>query len=92
MRIREVVIEDQERIIDLFNQLGKSTEPDQLEKQLHMLRQSSSGKAFAAEECETVVGGSIVHLIRPRHVNRAWALLSALVVDDNHRSPGVGSH
>jgi GNAT superfamily N-acetyltransferase len=92
MRIREVTLGDQESIIDLFNQLGYSTEPDQLKKQLHELRQRGSGKVFVAEEAGTVVGVSIVHLITPLHVNRAWALLSALVVDDKQRSSGVGSH
>jgi hypothetical protein len=33
-RIREFTDGDQERIIDLFNQLGYSTKPDQLEKQI----------------------------------------------------------
>jgi GNAT superfamily N-acetyltransferase len=92
MRIREITPEDQERIIDLFNQLGYSTEPDQLEEQLHELRQSAFVKVFVPEEAGMVVGVSIVHLITPLYVNRAWALLSALVVDDKHRSSGLGSH
>jgi GNAT superfamily N-acetyltransferase len=43
-----------------------------------------------AEEGGDVVGVVIVHLIKPIHVDDAWALLSALVVDGKCRISGVG--
>ena len=92
MKIRTAATEDLERIVHLFGQLGYSTEPEQVEKQLHALRCGSLGQAFVAEDCRSIVGVAIVHILKPLHVDGSWALLSALVVDDKCRSSGVGAH
>ncbi|MBD8565627.1 GNAT family N-acetyltransferase [Oxalobacteraceae sp. CFBP 8763] len=92
MKIRTAATEDLERIVHLFGQLGYSTEPDQVEKQLHALRCGSLGQAFVAEDRGSTVGVAIVHIMKPLHVEGSWALLSALVVDDKCRSSGVGAH
>lgn len=43
MKIRTAANEDLERIVHLFGQLGYSTEPEQVEKQLHALRFPRTG-------------------------------------------------
>ena len=91
MNIREAVTEDLERIVQLFGQLGYATIPEQVGNRLHELRQSASGQAFVAQDCGNIVGVAIVHIMKPLHVPDAWALLSALVVDDKCRSSGVGA-
>jgi GNAT superfamily N-acetyltransferase len=91
MNIREAATEDLERIVQLFEQLGYLTEVEQVEKHLHELRQSASGEAFVAEDGGNIVGVAIVHTIKPLHVQGSWALLSALVVDGERRSSGVGA-
>lgn len=92
MKIRAAATEDLERIVQLFGQLGYSTELVQVEKQLHALRCGALGQAFVAEDCGSAVGVAIVHIMKPLHVEGSWALLSALVVDDKCRSSGVGAH
>ncbi|ENA27480.1 hypothetical protein HMPREF1487_09136 [Pseudomonas sp. HPB0071] len=91
MNIREAVAKDLERIVCLFEQLGYSTEPKQVAQQLHELRQRAAGQAFVAEHHSDIVGVAIVHIMNPLHVKASWALLSALVVDDKHRSSGLGA-
>jgi len=92
MTIRTAVTEDLERIVHLFGQLGYLAEPEQVEKQLHAMRCGSLGQAFVAEDCGSTVGVAIVHIMKPLHVKGSWALLSALVVDDQCRGSGVGAH
>lgn len=91
MNIREAAAEDLGSIVQLFEQLGYSTEVGQVEKHLLELRQGGSGKAFAAEDGGNVVGIAIVHTIKPLHVQSSWALLSALIVDGKYRNSGVGA-
>jgi len=91
MNIRDAVTEDLERIVYLFEQLGYPARTDQVGSQLQELRRHSSGQAFVAEHEGDIVGIVIVHIVKPLHVCASWALLSALVVDDKHRSSGVGA-
>jgi len=92
MKIRAAATDDLERIVHLFEQLGYSTEPEQVGKQLHALHDGDLGQAFVAEDRGSTVGVAIVHIMKPLHVEGSWALLSALVVDDLYRSSGVGAH
>ena len=91
MHIREAASEDVERIVQLFSQLGYASGTEQVKSHLHALRQSRSGEAFVAQDCGTIVGVAIVHTMQPLHVQTMWALLSALVVDGERRSSGVGA-
>ena len=91
MKIRMAAAEDLESIVHLFGQLGYSTEPEKVEKQLQALRCGASGQALVSEERGSTVGVAIVHIMKPLHVEGSWALLSALVVDDKCRSSGVGA-
>lgn len=88
--IREATLEDLERIADLFGQLGYVAQPDRIGQQLRVLSGSGMGQAFVAESGGILAGVAVVHLMQPIHVDAAWALLSALVVDEAHRSSGVG--
>jgi GNAT superfamily N-acetyltransferase len=90
MNIREIASEDLEAVVYLFEQLGYVTRHDQIQKQLSELHQSGAGQAFVAEDGGMIIGVAIVHLLRPLHVDAPWALLSALIVDEKHRSSGVG--
>lgn len=91
MNIRIAVAQDLEGIACLFGQLGYPAETGQVGKQLDELRQTGSGEAFVAEHDGNIVGAVTVHIMKPLHVQASWALLSAMVVDDRHRSSGVGA-
>jgi len=91
MTIREATIEDLERIAALFGQLGYAAQPERIGQQLRTLIDSGSGQAFVAEAGGVPVGVAVVHLMQPIHVDAAWALLSALVVDEAQRGSGVGA-
>jgi len=91
MNIRKAATDDLERIVELLAQLGYANDVEQVERYLHELRQSSSGEVFVAQDGGNVVGVAVVHAIKPLHVQGTWGLLSALVVDDERRSSGVGA-
>jgi GNAT superfamily N-acetyltransferase len=91
MTIREATLDDVERIADLFGQLGYAAQPDRIGQQLRTLIDSRSGQALVAEAGGVLAGVAVVHMMQPIHVDAAWALLSALVVDEAHRSSGVGA-
>lgn len=91
MNIRKAATDDLERIVELLAQLGYANEVEQVDRYLHELRQSSSGEVFVAQDGGNVVGVAVVHAIKPLHVQGTWGLLSALVVDDERRSSGVGA-
>jgi GNAT superfamily N-acetyltransferase len=91
MTIRKATIEDVERIADLFGQLGYAAQAERVERGLRALDDSALGQAFVAEAGTVLAGVAVVHLMQPIHVDAAWALLSALVVDEAHRSSGVGA-
>jgi GNAT superfamily N-acetyltransferase len=91
MTIRKATIEDVGRIADLFGQLGYAAQPERVEQGLRALNDPASGQAFVAEAGGVLAGVAVVHLMQPIHVDAAWALLSALVVDEAHRSSGVGA-
>lgn len=38
-----------------------------------------------------MAGGVVMHVFAPLHVERAWAVISALVVDAGMRSHGLGA-
>lgn len=90
MTIRAADDGDLERIAGLFGQLGYSAKAGPIGQKLRRLHDGGGGEAFVAEEGGEVVGIAIVHLLVPIHVSTCWALLSALVVDEQHRSAGVG--
>jgi GNAT superfamily N-acetyltransferase len=88
--IRQAATGDLERIVRLFAQLEYATNTEQVKQQLLELRRNALGEAFVAEDRGNIVGVAIVHTVKPLHVQACWALLSALVVDADGRSAGVG--
>jgi GNAT superfamily N-acetyltransferase len=90
MMIRDADNTDLDRIADLFHQLGYATGAGPTGQKLRQLRESQGGAVFVADQDGGVVGVAIVHLLQPLHIEAAWALLSALVVDEQHRSAGIG--
>jgi GNAT superfamily N-acetyltransferase len=91
MTIRQAATVNIGSIVQLFHQLGYDIDAKQVEEHLIELHHSASGKAFLAEEGQRILGVAIVHFIKPLHVRSSWALISALVVDGEHRGSGVGA-
>ena len=91
MIVREAVAQDTRPIVELFEQLGYAALPDDVERRLKAMLTSGAGQAFVAELDAAILGVVIVHVLSPLHVDRPWALLSALVVDERERSLGIGA-
>lgn len=91
MHIRAAAAGDVEPMVRLFGQLGYATEAARLKQQLAAIHENAMAQAFVAEDVDGIAGAAVVHLIAPLHVSVSWALLSALVVDDERRSAGIGA-
>lgn len=91
MLVREARMGDIGRIVVLFGQLGYATTTDIVARQFKVMQGHGSGQAFVAEQGDDVFGIAVVHVLAPLHVDRQWALLSALVVDASARSLGMGA-
>lgn len=91
MMIRHATTQDLERIAVLFGQLGYPNDTGQLAGKLAAASSDGTMQVLVADADGTVTGVAVVHVMAPLHVPDRWALLSALVVDDAHRSGGVGA-
>ena len=91
MLIRPATAVDLERIAVLFGQLGYPNDAAQLATRLAAVPAGDTMQILVAHDGNTVVGVAVVHVMAPLHMPDHWALLSALVVDDAHRSGGTGA-
>jgi GNAT superfamily N-acetyltransferase len=91
MLIRPATAADLERIAILFGQLGYPKDAAQLAKRLAAAPAGDTMQVWVADDGGKVIGVAVVHVMAPLHVPDRWALLSALVVDDAHRSGGTGA-
>jgi len=89
--IRPATAVDLERIAVLFGQLGYPNDAAQLATRLAAVPAGDTMQILVAHDGNTVVGVAVVHVMAPLHMPDHWALLSALVVDDAHRSGGTGA-
>ena len=86
--IREAESKDIPCLQDLFLQLGYQTVAQSLE--LHLDQPQNSLSILVAESDNQLCGTVVVHFITPVHENGLWALISALIIDENHRGHGIG--
>jgi len=91
MTIRQATTADLARIATLFGQLGYPNDAGQLARRLAAAPAGDMLQVLVAQEGDAVAGVAVVHVMAPLHVPDRWALLSALVVDDAHRSGGIGA-
>jgi len=91
MQVRAATHDDIDRIAALFAQLGYPNDTAQLATRLAQAQADDGMRALVAEQDGTVIGVAVVHVMAPLHVPERWALLSALVVGDAHRSGGTGA-
>lgn len=91
MRIRTATAQDQGRIAQLFAQLGYPAAGDGLERRLAAALDDAAQVVLVGEEGGAVAGVVVMHVFAPLHVERAWAVISALVVDAEMRSHGLGA-
>lgn len=91
MKIRAALDLDASRIAALFVQLGYATAPDELEQRLPRLLRHLDTEVLVATELEVVQAVLVMHMLHALHVDRPWAVISALVVDAAVRSQGAGA-
>lgn len=91
MNIREFdITTDAPGVAALFGQLGY---PVSVEALLARAASSESGSAIVlvAENRDGVIGVLAMHVVRPWHEAGRWAIVSALVVDEQVRGSGAGT-
>jgi GNAT superfamily N-acetyltransferase len=89
LTIRDAEARDAEEIVGLLGQLGYPTEATSVGARLERLRIVGDRVVVAEREGE-VVGLAQLHVSPTLEYDRPAAKLAALVVDESHRSEGVG--
>jgi GNAT superfamily N-acetyltransferase len=87
--IRLAGVADAEVMARLFVQLGYGDEPGRLVADL--LAMEPGRQVLVSENLHGVTGVLVLHLLRPLHLAPGWALISALVVDEEARGQGWGA-
>ncbi|RZL04816.1 MAG: GNAT family N-acetyltransferase [Pedobacter sp.] len=91
MVIRKAVIEDASSIRELIRQLGYEIKASDVEKNITIYNEVK-GHVLIAEENSNIIGfvsGAFIPLF---HSNELMFRITALCVDQNSRSQGVGKH
>jgi N-acetylglutamate synthase-like GNAT family acetyltransferase len=90
MKIRLAKHSDASAIAELAGQLGYPTSTEQAIGRLNILLASVDDVIFVVEEEEMQVVGWVHVHARPSLIDAPFAEIGALIVDDTHRSAGLG--
>jgi GNAT superfamily N-acetyltransferase len=89
--IRPCVDSDVERVAHLAGQLGYRSTPEEVGQRVREMQRGRDQAVFVAETADGQVAGWIgTHIFRSVELD-AFAEISGLVVDETHRSRGVGA-
>ncbi len=77
-------------MLPLANQLGYDVTIDEFIERLKIIAEFSEHSLFVAELNSTVCGWIHIYLEAPTLLSGAKAEIASFVVDENHRSQGVG--
>lgn len=91
VEVRGAGVADGPRMAALFIQLGYPDAGDGLAQRLLQQLSDPGTDVLVAVDGATLVGVLVMHTMAPLHVARPWALISALVVDQQCRSLGAGA-
>ena len=91
MEVRVALDHDASRIAELFVQLEYAATPTELALRLPRLLRHPDTEVLIAAQDGQVHGVLVLNMLHPLHVPRAWAVISALVVDETQRSQGAGA-
>lgn len=83
-------VEDEAVLLSLTGQLGYSLNRAQLLANLHFHLNDDAHFLYVARQGETVVGYFAMAIFHWFHKPQKIARLSAMVVDESHRSQGIG--
>jgi GNAT superfamily N-acetyltransferase len=90
LHIRPVLLNDAATVAELSAQLGYPTTPEIMAARIQHLSASDDHAVFVASLDNNVVGW--IEVIISRHLHSgSYALISGLVVSDQHRGHGIGS-
>jgi GNAT superfamily N-acetyltransferase len=91
MKTRQAEPGDAGRLVELFQQLGYANKGAAMHERLLGQAAQLDDRIIVAENAAQIVGVIVVNIIQPIHSAEPWAMVSALVVDENTRSAGVGA-
>ncbi|MES2017328.1 MAG: GNAT family N-acetyltransferase [Pseudomonadota bacterium] len=89
--IRPARLADASRIAELFVQLDYPAAAAGLQARLQLQLADPGTEVLVAQDGGDLVGVLVMHVLAPLHVAQPWAVISALVVDDQRRSLGAGA-
>ena len=91
VQVRGACAADGARVAALLIQLGYPDAGNGLEARLLQQLSDPGSEVLVAIDGATLVGVLVMHIVAPLHVARPWAIISALVVDQQCRSRGAGA-
>jgi GNAT superfamily N-acetyltransferase len=91
LEIRTALDPDARRIAALFTQLAYAATSAELAARLLRLLRHPDIEVMVADDGGAVHGVLVLHVLHPLHVAQPWAVISALVVDEQQRSLGTGA-
>ena len=91
MEVRAALDHDASRIAELFVQLEYAATPTEMALRLPRLLRHPDTEVLIAAASDQVHGVLVLNMLHPLHVPQPWAVITALVVDENQRSQGAGA-
>jgi GNAT superfamily N-acetyltransferase len=88
--IRDARTSDGAAVAKLCTQLGYPTEPSAVPSRLDRVAVDGNARVLVAERGDTIVGLATIHLRYTMNHHAPIAQLTLLVVDEKHRSVGIG--
>lgn len=89
--IRQAVVADALRIVELMQQLGYDITIELMQTKLALLSDSPHDAVFVAEAGGSVTGVISLHVTELFHTAGRLGRITSLVIDSNHRGNGFGA-
>ncbi|MFA6076389.1 MAG: GNAT family N-acetyltransferase [Negativicutes bacterium] len=87
---RTPTLQDSDKLSDLITQLGYPITPELMRKRLETYLASNCNYAILAISDDNVVGLASFTIIDCFHMDRKFARITSLVVDEHQRNHGIG--
>lgn len=91
MDIRVANERDCDSLVALISQLGYQVDAEDIKQRLDVYSRSGLNQVLVAVDQGSIVGLAVLNTLMPLHVNGAWGVISALVVDESVRGKGIGA-
>lgn len=87
--VRSARLEDADRLVVLFDQLGHPQTRDGLRRRLEEMLGDPRADVLVADDSGTLVGAATYFFVPVAHDSRPWCRITTLLVDKAHRGLGI---